>query len=410
MDDNLTKMLVEEAKRKFKNGEIKSGTDVEDFIDNLFQPVLQGLLNTELDNMLNYDRYAHNSKTDNNRNGFCKEKKVQTRYGTITLKTPRDRNGDFEPIVVPKGENKLGKFEEIVLSLCAKGMSYRDISNLLKEIYGVDISKDQVAKFADTITTTVEKWLSRPLKKLYVFTYADCLYIPVMNELKSEKKAFYVIIGVDVSGIKDILGIWCDKTESATFWASVFEDIKARGVEDILYTTSDGIAGFKGSLETVFPKTQTQRCVVHLARNLYKICPKKQASQVMQGFKTIYSASCLEVAQIELENFKKKFTDMPKVITKVEEYMQYIEPLFELPDEIRKAIYTSNSIESVNSALRKVTNGKGSFSSEESVYKILYLRVQELQEKWKRPIPNWNKISIQLAELFGERYTKYLDI
>ena len=175
MDDNLTKMLIEEAKRKFKNGEIKSGTDVEDFMDNLFQPVLQGLLNTELDNMLNYDRYAHNSKTDNSRNGFCKEKKVQTRYGTITLKTPRDRNGDFKPIIVPKGENKLGKFEEIVLSLCAKGMSYRDISNLLKEIYGVDISKDQVAKFADTITTTVEKWLSRPLKKLYVFTYADCL-------------------------------------------------------------------------------------------------------------------------------------------------------------------------------------------------------------------------------------------
>lgn len=410
MDDNLTKMLVEEAKRKFKNGEIKSGTDVEDFMDNLFQPVLQGLLNTELDNMLNYDRYAHNSKTDNSRNGFCKEKKVQTRYGTVTLKTPRDRNGDFKPIIVPKGENKLGKFEEIVLSLCAKGMSYRDISNLLKEIYGVNISKDQVAKFADTITTTVEKWLSRPLKKLYVFTYADCLYIPVMSELKSEKKAFYVIIGVDVNGIKDILGIWCDKTESATFWTSVFEDIKARGVEDILYTTSDGIAGFKGSLETVFPKTQAQRCVVHLARNLYKICPKKQANQVMQGFKTIYSASCLEEAQIELENFKKKFSNMPKVITKVEEYMQYIEPLFELPDEIRKAIYTSNSIESVNSALRKVTNGKGSFSSEESVYKVLYLRVKELQEKWKRPIPNWNKISIQLAELFGDRYTKYLEI
>ena len=281
-------------------------------MDNLFQPVLQGLLNTELDNMLNYDRYAHNSKTDNSRNGFCKEKKVQTRYGTVTLKTPRDRNWDFEPIVVSKSENKLGKFEEIVLSLCAKGMSYRDISNLLKEIYGVDIFKGQVAKFADTITTTVEKWLSRPLKKLYVFTYADCLYIPVMNELKSEKKAFYVIIGVDVNGIKDILDIWGDKTESVTFWTSIF----TRGVEDILYTTSDGIAEFKESLETVFPKTQAQRCVVHLARNLYKICPKKQVSQVMQGFKTIYSASCLEVAQIELESFKKKFSDMPKVIAK----------------------------------------------------------------------------------------------
>ncbi len=410
IDDNLKNALIEEAKKKLKSGEIKSGTDVEDFMDNLFQPLLQGLLNTELDNMLNYGRYSHNSNTDNSRNGFCKEKKVQTRYGTVTLKTPRDRNGDFEPIVVPKGENKLGKFEEIVLSLCAKGMSYRDISSLLKEIYGVDISNDQVANFADTITATVDAWLSRPLKEFYVFTYADCLYVPVMNELKSEKNAFYVIIGVDINGMKDILGIWCDKAESATFWTSVFEDIKERGVKDILYTTSDGVDGFKGSLETVFPKTQAQRCVVHLARNLYKICPKKQAISIMQGFKKIYSASCLEVAQLELENFKKKFAALTKVISKVEDYMQYIEPLFELPDEIRKAIYTSNSIESVNSALRKVTNGKGSFSSEESVYKILYLRITELEKKWSKPIPNRNKISIQLAELFGERYTKYLEI
>lgn len=398
MEDNLTKTIVDEAKKRLKSGEIKSGSDVEDFLDNLFQPLLQGLLNVELDNMLDYERYSHKSNTDNSRNGFCKKKKVQTRYGTVVVQTPRDRNGEFKPIVVPKGENKLGKFEGIVLSLCAKGMSYRDIS------------KDQVAKFTDTITETVSKWLSRPLKKFYAFTYADCLYIPVMNELKSEKKAFYVIIGVDINGMKDILGIWCDKTESASFWTGVFEDIKARGVEDILYTTSDGVAGFQGSLETVFPKPQAQRCVVHLARNLYQICPKKQASPVMQGFKKIYLASCLEVAQLELDNFKKKFNDLPKVISKVEDYMQYIEPLFELPDEIRKAIYTSNSIESVNSALRKVTNGKGSFSSEESVYKVLYLRVQELQEKWKRPIPNWNIISIQLAELFGERYTKYLDI
>lgn len=245
IDDNLKNALIEEAKKKLKSGEIKSGTDVEDFMINLFQPLLQGLLNTELDSILNYGRYSHNSNTDNSRNGFCKEKKVQIRYGTVTLKTPRDRNGDFEPIVVPKGENKLGKFEEIVLSLCAKGMSYRDISSLLKEIYDVDISKDQVANFADTITATVDAWLSRPLKEFYVFTYADCLYVPVMNELKSEKKAFYVIIGVDINGMKDILGIWCDKTESATFWTSVFEDIKERGVKDILYTTSDGVAGFK---------------------------------------------------------------------------------------------------------------------------------------------------------------------
>ena len=210
--------------------------------------------------------------------------------------------------------------------------------------------------------------------------------------------------------MKDVLGIWCDKTESATFWTSVFEDLKHRGVNDILYTTSDGIAGFKGSLETVFPKTKAQRCVVHLVRNLYKICPKKEAAKIIQRFKKIYTSTSLELAQLELENFKEEFSAMRKVVEKVEEYMQYLEPLFEVPEEIRRAIYTSNSIESVNSALRKVTNGKGSFSSVNSVYKLLYLRVEELKEKWNKPIPNWNKISIQLAEIYGTRFTKYLTI
>lgn len=210
--------------------------------------------------------------------------------------------------------------------------------------------------------------------------------------------------------MKDVLGIWCDKTESASFWTSVFENLKSRGVEDILHTTSDGVAGFKGSLENAFPKTTAQRCVVHLDRNLYKICPRKEASKVIQGFKRIYKSSNLDEAQLELENFKTTFNNIPKVVIKVEEYTQYIEPLFELPEEIRKAIYTSNAIESINSALRKVTNGKGSFSSETSVIKLLYLRVEELKEKWNKPIPNWNKINSQLAIIYGERFTKYLDI
>ena len=210
--------------------------------------------------------------------------------------------------------------------------------------------------------------------------------------------------------MKDVLGIWYDKTESASFWTSVFEDLKARGVEDILYTTSDGIAGFKGSLENVFPKTTAQRCVVHLDRNLYKICPRKETSKIIQRFKRIYKSSNLAEAQLELENFKVVFGKLPKVVDKVEEYMQYIELLFELPEEIRKAIYTSNAIESINSALRKVTNGKGSFSSEISVLKLLYLRVEELKEKWNKPIPNWSKISSQLAIIYGERFTKHLNI
>ena len=199
--------------------------------------------------------------------------------------------------------------------------------------------------------------------------------------------------------------------ESASFWTNVFDDLKERGVKDILYMTSDGVAGFKGSLEQVFPRTQSQRCVVHLARNIYSLCPKKEAKTIIRDFKRIYTSTTLEVAELELKNFKEKYSSSnPKVVKKVESFMQYLEPLFELPAEIRQAIYTSNAIESVNSALRKVTRGKGAFPSESSVYKVMYLRIRELTEKWSKPIPNWKIIQPQLVELFGERYSQYIKI
>ncbi len=410
MEEEVRKKIIEKAKDMVHNGEIKSNADVENFLYDLIQPLYQEMLNAELDNLLNYGRYEHKKDSDNSRNGFCKSKSVQTKFGTINIKTPRDRNGNFNPIIIPKEENRLGQFKEIILSLCAKGMSYRDITDMLMKIYGINISKDQINNFVNTINKVVDNWLSRPLNRFYAFVYADCIYIPIKEDIKSEKKAFYVIIGVNEKGKKDVLGIWCDKTESASFWTTVFEDLKKRGGEDILYCTSDGIAGFKGSLETVFPHTTAQRCVVHLTRNLYKICPKKQANTVIQGFKKIYTSTSLEIAQLELENFKENFKNLPKVIEKVETDMQFLEPLFELPYEIRKAIYTSNAIESVNSALRKVTNGKGAFATVESVYKLLYLRIEELEQKWNKPIPNWNKIQIQLSEIFGERFTQYLNI
>jgi transposase-like protein len=261
------------------------------------------------------------------------------------------------------------------------------------------------------VSEETEKWRNRPLKPLYVFTYADCLYVPIKDELTSDKKAIYVVIGVDAEGYKDILGMWIDKTESGSFWSNVFDDLKERGVKDILYMSSDGIAGFKGSLEQVFPKTQSQRCVVHLVRNIYSLCPKKQAKEIIADYKKIYTSTSLEQANLMLDEFKTKYEkDNKKVVKKAEDFMQYLEPLFELPEEIRKCIYTSNAVESVNSALRKVTRGKGSFPSESSVYKILYLRLKELKEKWSKPIPNWKKIQPQLVELFGKRYTQYLEL
>ena len=411
-EKTLNEMIIDEAVKQYKNGNIKNSLDVENFLDGLLQPLMQKLLDAELDNHLEYEKYEHvkDKKDNNSRNGHSKSKQVETKYGSISIKTPRDRNGSFNPIIIEKGQTKLTGFEDKCVSLYAKGVSLRDIEKILRELYGVNISKDEISKLISVVNEETNKWKNRKLEPLYVFTYADCLYVPIKEELISEKKAIYVIVGVDVYGYKDILGMWIDESESASFWTNVFEDLKARGVKDILYMSSDGIAGFKGSLETVFPKTQSQRCVVHLTRNIAKLCPKKELKKIINGWKAIYSSPSLEVANVCLDQFKKDFSKYKNVIKKVEDFMEYLEPLFELPEEIRKAIYTSNAVESVNSALRKVTKGKGAFPSKESVYKILYLRIKELKEKWHKPIRNWNIIQLQIIELFGERYTKYLEI
>lgn len=409
ISDKARDIIINEAIQQYKDGKIKSSLDVEDFLDTLLQPLMQKMLDAELDNHLEYSKYEHKKEKANNRNGYCKEKIVKTKHGNIKIKTPRDRNSTFEPILIEKGQTKLTGFEDKCIALYAKGMSVRDIENTLKEIYGVRINKDDVTKLISVVSKETEKWRNRPLKPLYVFTYADCLYVPIKDEVTSEKKAIYVVIGVDSEGYKDILGMWIDKTESGSFWNNVFDDLKSRGVQDILYMSSDGIAGFKGSLEQVFPKTQTQRCVVHLVRNIYSLCPRKQAKEIIADYKKIYTSSNIEEANVRLDEFISKYEkNNPKIVKKVQDFMQYLEPLFELPQEIRKCIYTSNAVESVNSALRKVTRGKGAFPSENSVYKVLYLRLKELKAKWSKPIPNWKKIQSQLVELFGDRYTKYL--
>ena len=371
---SVNDLIIDEAVKQFQEGKIKNSLDVENYLDNLLQPLMQKLLDTELQNHLDYPKYTHlrGKKIDNMRNGYCKTKLVKTKYGNIKIKTPRDRNGSFKPVIIEKGQTKLTGFEDKCIALYAKGMSLRDIEKTLKEIYGVKIGKDDIT---------------------------------------SSKKAVYVIIGVDINGFKDILGLWIDDTESGSFWTNVFEDLKERGVEDILYMSSDGIAGFKGSLERAFPKAQSQRCVVHLVRNIYGLCPKKNAKEIINDYKKIYTSSCLEEANFQLDLFKKKYEkDNKRIVKKAEDFMQYLEPLFELPQEIRKCIYTSNAVESVNSALRKVTRGKGAFPNDNSVFKILYLRIKELKEKWKKPIQNWKTIQPQLVELFGDRYTKHLSI
>lgn len=409
---SINDMIIEEAVKQFREGKIQNSLDVESYLDGLLQPLMQKLLDAELDNHLEYSKYEHRKNEKKNfRNGYCKTKKVKTKYGNILVKTPRDRNSKFEPKIIEKGQTKLTGFEEKCIALYAKGVSLRDIEQALKDIYGIKINKDEISRLISTVSEEVETWKKRKLKPMYVFTYADCLYVPIKDDITTSKKAVYVIIGVDVDGYKEILGMWIDKSESSSFWSNVFEDLKERGVEDILYMCSDGVAGFKGSLERVFPKTQSQRCVVHLTRNIYGLCPQKEAKEIIGNFKKIYKSSNIDEAKIQLEFFQKEYGEKQKrVVKKVEEFMVYLEPLFELPAEIRKCIYTTNAIESVNSALRKVTRGKGAFPSESSVYKVMFLRIRELSEKWKKPMQNWETIRKQLISLFGNRYLNYVNL
>lgn len=409
---SINDMIIEEAVKQFKEGKIQNSLDVESYLDGLLQPLMQKLLDAELDNHLEYSKYEHRKNEKKNfRNGYCKTKKVKTKYGNILVKTPRDRNSKFEPKIIEKGQTKLTGFEEKCIALYAKGVSLRDIEQALKDIYEIKINKDEISRLISTVSEEVETWKKRKLKPMYVFTYADCLYVPIKDDITTSKKAVYVIIGVDVDGYKEILGMWIDKSESSSFWSNVFEDLKERGVEDILYMCSDGVAGFKGSLEKVFPKTQSQRCVVHLTRNIYGLCPKKEAKEIIGNFKKIYKSSNIDEAKIQLEFFQKEYGEKQKrVVKKVEEFMVYLEPLFELPAEIRKCIYTTNAIESVNSALRKVTRGKGAFPSESSVYKVMFLRIRELSGKWKKPMQNWETIRKQLISLFGNRYLNYVNL
>ena len=339
---SVNELIIDEAVKQFKEGKIQNSMDVENYLDSLLQPLMQKLLDTELENHLEYSKYTHlkGKKDQNIRNGYCKPKTVKTKYGNIKIKTPRDRNATFKPMIIEKGQTKLTGFEEKCIALYAKGMSLRDIEKTLKEIYGVKIGKDEITKLISAVSEETEKWKNRKLKSMYVFTYADCLYIPIKDDITTSKKAVYVIIGVDAHGFKEILGLWIDKNESGSFWSNVFEDLKERGVEDILYMSSDGIAGFKGSLERVFPKTQSQRCVVHLVRNIYSLCPKKNAKEIISDYKKIYTCTSLEEANLQLEIFKNKYEKtQSRIVKKAQDFMQYLEPLFELPQEIRKCIY-----------------------------------------------------------------------
>lgn len=390
---------------------MKTGKDVSEVFNSLRGKVIQRLLDAEMDEFLGYNKGSHDEKTNSNRrNGSTsKAKKVKTDYGEITICPPRDREGKFEPQIVKKRQKVLEGFDDIAIAMYAKGMSLKDISDMIRQIYKVELSVETISNLTSQVIEEVQKWQNRSLEKFYPYVYVDCLYAPVKNDFISEKTAIYVMLGINKDGFKDVLGIWINETESAYFWTTVFEEIHSRGVEDILFVSMDGLAGLPEAIEKVFPKTITQRCIVHIVRNIYSILDKKKAKQIIADFKQIYTASNINFAKLAYENFLIKYKDNTKLIKKVNDLIYHVFSIFDYPIEIRKVMYTTNPIESLNSSLRKVTRGKGSFISKEALFKVLYLRIKDLQTSWAKGTKNWNNIQYQLVQLFGHRVFKYYD-
>ena len=389
---------------------IKSGTDVNSIMRDMMSVLLEGALDEELNEELGYSKYDYRNKdTDNSRNGHSK-KTMHTSYGDMDVAIPRDRKGEYEPRLIQKYQNTVTQdMEEKIISMYAKGMSQRDIADTIEDIYGFEISHETISNITDQVIETANEWQNRPLKKFYTFLFVDCLYVNIRKDTETRSCAVYVVLGYDVNGIKDILGIWIGESEGKHYWMQIFDEIKNRGVEDILFISMDGVSGLEEGARSIFKDVVVQRCIVHLIRNSIKYIPSKDYKAFTAQLKKVYGAASLKSAEAEFERFKQTWSQYPGAVDVWIRNWTHVEQLFNYGSAVRKVMYTTNAIESINSSFRKVTK-KGSFPSEDAVMKALYLRITELYKKWNnRSVPNWAMVRNQLSmdEKIQTRILKY---
>lgn len=339
----------------------------------------------------------------NSRNGYS-AKTVQGDFGQIPLQIPRDRQSTFEPVLVPKGQRRLAGLEEKIIALYARGASTRDIQAHLQELYGVEISATLISQVTDVVIEEVRQWQSRALEPLYPIVWLDALVVKVKEGNRISNKAVYLALGVNLEGTKELLGLWLSQTEGAKFWLGILTELKNRGLQDIFIACVDGLSGFPDAIETVYPQTQVQLCIVHLVRNSLKYVPWKQQWQVATDLKLIYQASTVEQAEDALSAFAQKWDSCYPTISQLWlRHWERIIPFFAYPPDIRKVVYTTNAVESLNRSVRKVLKNKGSFPDDESVLKLLYLALKNIAKKWTMPIPNWKAALSRFAIEFPDR-------
>ena len=402
----MKKKELEQFARKAAK-EIKTEQDLSEFSQTLTKVVIETALNAELDAHLGYGRHE-TSDSDNCRNGYS-NKTLRTEDGEFELSTPRDRLGDFEPQLVKKHQTRFTSLDDKILSLYAKGMTTREIVATFKEMYGAEVSATLISRVTDAVIERVTEWQSRPLDAVYAIVYLDCIMLKIRQDKQVIRKAVYLALGVNMDGHKELLGIWLSENEGAKFWLGVLTELQNRGVKDILIACVDGLKGFPEAIETVYPDTQIQLCIVHMVRNSIKYVPYKDYKAVTADLKSIYKSITEDEALLALDKFCSSWDGKyPQIGKSWRANWNNLNTFFDYPEDIRKVIYTTNAIESLNSVIRKVIKKRKIFPTDDSAKKAIFLAVKEASRKWTMPIRNWKPALNRFVIEFESRLGDYL--
>lgn len=384
---------------------ISSMADIQELFKETIAEFMENGLDAELDEELGYSRYDYKNKdTDNSRNGHS-SKTLKTSFGEVDIDVPRDRKGEFDPVILKKNQTSISQdVEEKILSMYAKGMTTSDIETHIRDIYGLQISDTTISRITDKILPIAKEWQQRPLEPIYAVVFLDAIHYHVRSEGQIVKKAVYIAIGINLDGKKDVLGMWVGENESAKYWASVLNGLRNRGVEDIFIACTDNLTGFDAAIEAVFPQTEIQNCIIHQLRNSSKYVSYKDIKALMADLKAVYAAvdeaSALDALDIFAETWDKKY---PKISKSWRENWVNLSTYFKYPVEVRRLIYTTNTIEGFNRQLRKVTKSKAVFPTDDSLFKMLYLAMIDITKKWTGRRQDWGTIHAQLSIYFNDR-------
>lgn len=400
--DKLDPQVIEYFLKQTKRPEDIFGDD--GLLKQLKKALTERILEGELTAELGYEKNdVAGNNSGNSRNGYTK-KTLKTKSGDLEIEVPRDRNNAFAPQLIPKQQTRFDDLDDKIISLYSRGMSTRDIRDQLLDLYGAEVSATLISNVTNEVIDEVKAWQSRPLDKVYPIVYLDALVIKIQQDKRIINKAFYLALGVNTEGQKELLGIWVSQNEGAKFWLNVLTELKNRGVEDILIACVDGLTGFPDAIQTVYPQTQVQLCIVHMVRNSLRYVGWKKKKEVAADLKSIYSASTVEEAELALSAFSEKWDrEFPSISRSWLTHWEHLIPFFNYPDEIRKVIYTTNAIESLNMSIRKVIKNKRVFPSDDAALKQLYLALKNISKKWTMPIRDWGAAMNRFVIMFEDR-------